>query len=97
MCVALHEADVPEIEQMFVLPAGRGTGMSSMLFREAEGRLARGGEGKTAKLYVFEVNARARRFYERHGWEFQGVESHDVDVSEGKMFTLQLAKYEKRL
>ena len=95
MVVALQEAEVPEIEQMFVLPVARGTGLSSRLFMAAERRLALAAPEATAKLYVFEQNTRARRFYERHGWQFRGVEPHDVEISGGRTFTLQLAKYEK--
>jgi RimJ/RimL family protein N-acetyltransferase len=56
-----------------------GTGVGEELFEEAvEGLRAAG--YRRAILWVFEANPRARRFYERAGWRWDGtVSEHRLD------------------
>ncbi|MCW2812859.1 MAG: GCN5-related N-acetyltransferase [Nocardioides sp.] len=61
-----------EVEQVYVAAAHRGTGVAEVLLDEAVGQVAAGGHIE-AWLAVVEGNARARRFYERHGWHDAGA------------------------
>jgi ribosomal protein S18 acetylase RimI-like enzyme len=66
-----HEAE-GEIWAVYVHPDSWRTGVGSALMTAAIGRLA--DEGYTeATLWVFEDNARARRFYERFDWRSDGA------------------------
>jgi len=56
-----------ELLAIYVEPALVGTGVGGELLRYAEAELARAHAAAT--LWVFERNVRARRFYERHGWQ----------------------------
>jgi GNAT superfamily N-acetyltransferase len=58
--LALSEAMV---EQLYVAPAWIGRGIGSRLMDHAKARRPDG-----LDLYCFQVNTRARRFYERHGF-----------------------------
>ncbi len=58
------------IEQLYVAPGHTGHGIGSRLVRLAQERQPRG-----LQLWTFQVNAGARRFYERHG--FRAVEMTD--------------------
>jgi ribosomal protein S18 acetylase RimI-like enzyme len=55
-----------ELLAIYVEPGLIGGGVGSELLRYGEAELARTYAGAT--LWVFERNARARRFYEHHGW-----------------------------
>ena len=55
-----------ELYAIYVEPALVGTGVGRALLGHAERELAR--TYTAATLWVFEANATARRFYERHGW-----------------------------
>ena len=60
-----------ELSILYVDPAAWGTGVATALLREAEAAGA-------TYLWTLEGNARARRFYERQGWECEGmVRDHD--------------------
>lgn len=84
-----------EVEQVFVAPAGRGTGLASELLAEAERRVADGGHA-SAWLAVVVGNARARRFYERQGWSDAGNLSYEVTAG-GKTFVSPCRRYVKSL
>jgi GNAT superfamily N-acetyltransferase len=58
------------INQLFVLPGWVGRGIGTQLLRHAHARLPR-----PIRLYTFQAHARARRFYERHG--YQAIEFTD--------------------
>lgn len=60
-----------ELDQIFVAAGHRGSGIAGLLLNEAE-RLIAGGGHDIAWLAVVPGNARARRFYERHGWHDNG-------------------------
>lgn len=84
-----------EVEQVFVAPAGRGTGLASELLAEAERRVAAGGHA-SAWLAVVVGNVRARRFYERQGWSDTGDLPHQVTAG-GKTFVSPCRRYVKRV
>ena len=60
-----------EVEQVYVAARHRGTGVADLLLDDAERRIRAGGH-TAAWLAVVPGNARARRFYERHGWTDAG-------------------------
>jgi putative acetyltransferase len=84
-----------EVEQVFVAPAGRGTGLAAELLAEAERRVAAGGHA-SAWLAVVVGNARARRFYERQGWSDTGDLPYEVTAG-GKTFVSPCRRYVKRV
>lgn len=84
-----------EVEQVFVDPAHHGTGVAAPLLAEAERRVAAAGHDR-AWLAVVVGNARARRFYERHGWADEGDLPYVVQAL-GATFTSPCRRYVKRL
>jgi putative acetyltransferase len=84
-----------EVEQLFVAPAWRGTGVAADLLVEAEGRIAAAGYDE-AWLAVVDGNARARRFYEKCGWRDEGDLPYEV-VADGETFVSPCRRYAKRL
>lgn len=65
------------ITQMWIDPARVGKGLGSLLLMHAMQTLAR-----PVRLYTFQQNAGARRFYERHG--FTAIEFTDGENNEEK-------------
>jgi GNAT superfamily N-acetyltransferase len=61
-----------ELMAIYVDPAYVGTGVGRLLIAAARVRL-RGVGVRQAALWVLDGNARARRFYERDGWRFDGA------------------------
>ena len=57
--------DRSELHALYVLPEQWGHGVGARLLAAA---------GGVSVLWVLEGNARARRFYEQHGWEPDGVQ-----------------------
>jgi ribosomal protein S18 acetylase RimI-like enzyme len=53
-----------DLDQLYLAPGWTGRGIGSRLLDLAKARMPGGFE-----LYTFQVNSRARRFYERHGLE----------------------------
>ena len=84
-----------EVEQVFVAPAGRGTGVADALLEEAERRVAAAGHA-SAWLAVVVGNARARRFYERQGWSDAGDLPYEVTAG-GETFVSPCRRYVKRV
>ena len=84
-----------EVEQVFVAPAWRGTGVAADLLAEAEGRIAAAGHDE-AWLAVVAGNARARRFYEKCGWSDAGDLPYEV-VAGGQVFVSPCRRYVKKL
>lgn len=62
-----------ELFAIYVDPAAWGEGHGAALMRESMTRLLALGFTRS-RLWVLRDNFRARRFYERHGWEADGVE-----------------------
>ncbi len=82
-----------EVEQVFVGPSTRGTGLARDLLAEAERQVAAGGHS-AAWLAVVEGNARARRFYEKSGWLDSGELPYEV-VAGGETFVSPCRRYVK--
>lgn len=61
--VALLALSDTMVEQLYVAPAWIGRGLGTRLIEHAKARRPDG-----LDLYCFQVNTRARRFYERHGF-----------------------------
>ena len=59
-----------ELISIHVDPAIAGRGVGHALIQHGEAHLRELGH-RAATLWVFEDNARARRFYERHGWQLE--------------------------
>ncbi len=84
-----------EVEQVFVSPAARGTGLARVLLVEAEHRIAAGGHTQ-AWLAVVAGNARARRFYEKWGWVDGGDLPYEV-MAGGETYVSPCRRYVKSL
>ena len=84
-----------EVEQVFVARSARGSGLASELLAEAERRVGAAGHS-TAWLAVVVGNARARRFYERHGWVDRGDLPYEVSAG-GQSFVSPCRRYVKRV
>jgi GNAT superfamily N-acetyltransferase len=59
------------IDHLYLAPEAVGIGLGSRLVREAQLLL-----GSPIRLYTFQANAGARRFYQRHGFE-------EIEYSDG--------------
>lgn len=64
--VAAGDPATGELEVCYLDPAAWGSGAGTLLLAEIRRRLE--AEGARPWLWVWEGNARARRFYEREGW-----------------------------
>lgn len=64
---------VRRLDALFVLPSEWGQGVADDLYDEALHHLRQ--LGRDARLWVQEANERARRFYERRGWQLDGRRS----------------------
>ena len=84
-----------EVEQVFVDPELHGSGIAAPLLAEAEQRVAAAGYD-VAWLAVVDGNARARRFYEKHGWYDAGDLPYEV-TADGTTYVSPCRRYEKRL
>lgn len=63
-----------EIAAIYLAESDAGTGLGRALFVRIQDELRRRGFTR-ATLWVLEANARARRFYEREGWRWDGTSS----------------------
>ncbi|MGD9477614.1 GNAT family N-acetyltransferase [Shinella sp. G-2] len=90
-CTLKHD----ELDQLFVAPAARGTGLAAALVADAERRLAAHGVA-TGWLACAIGNHRAARFYEKCGWHLAGTVAHRLETTEGP-FDLEIWRYEKQL
>lgn len=84
-----------EVEQVFVDPDHHGSGVAAPLLASVERQVAAQGYD-VAWLAVVEGNARARRFYEKHGWSDAGYLPYEV-TADGERFVSPCRRYEKRL
>jgi GNAT superfamily N-acetyltransferase len=71
-----------EVEQVYVDPDRRGTGVAAPLLAEAERQVAAAGHAE-AWLAVVAGNARARAFYEREGWRDDGAFEYQAVSASG--------------
>ncbi len=63
------------IDQLYVLPGHTGQGIGALLLQTAHGKLK-----PPIRLYTFQANAGARRFYECHG--YKAIEFSDGSSNE---------------
>lgn len=82
-----------ELEQLFVDPARHGSGVAAPLLAEAERQIAAAGYAE-AWLAVVAGNARARRFYEKHGWHDAGELPYEVTAG-GTTYVSPCRRYVK--
>lgn len=68
----LEEGGTGELEDLHVLPPHWGNGTSQLLLAAAVAGLREAG-APAPVLWVGEANGRARRFYEREGWSYDGT------------------------
>lgn len=84
-----------EVEQVYVSPHHRGTGVAAVLLAEAERLVAVNGH-EQAWLAVVAGNARARRFYQRNGWTDEGPFVHQAPSATGPI-PVPAHRYVKRV
>ncbi|MBW0016995.1 MAG: GNAT family N-acetyltransferase [Mycobacterium sp.] len=72
LCRDIELPNFGELMALYVAPAHVGTGIGRRLISAARERL-RGRGVAVAVLWVLDGNVRARRFYERDGWSFDGT------------------------
>src|SRR6478735_657881 len=82
-----------EVEQVFVDPRSHGTGVAAPLLAAAEQQVAAAGHD-VAWLAVVVGNARARAFYEKHGWHDVGDLPYEVSAG-GTPYVSPCRRYEK--
>jgi putative acetyltransferase len=82
-----------EVEQVFVDPDHHGSGVAALLLAEAERQVAALGHD-LAWLAVVTGNARARRFYEKHGWSDGGDLPYEVTAG-GTTYVSPCRRYVK--
>lgn len=75
MMALSSEAGISWIEQLYLHPDAVGHGIGTLLVKQAKTELS-----PPIRLYTFQANAAARRFYERHG--FSAVEYGDGSGNE---------------
>ncbi len=79
--VAFMSLTATELDQLYVLPRWTGLGIGSRLVALAKRRRSGG-----LRLYTFQVNTGARRFYERQGFKIIDLnpgdrnEEHQPDI-----------------
>ena len=71
-----------ELEQIFVVGAGRGSGLATALIERGKAAIRDAGHD-TAWLAVVAGNARARAFYEREGWVDAGPFDYQAETADG--------------
>lgn len=84
-----------ELDQLFVAPETRGSGLAAILLADGELCLAKQGTARAHLLCVIQ-NHRAVRFYERQGWTNMGVSVEAVQTEDGP-FRFELLRFEKNL
>ena len=83
-----------EVEQVFVDPRLHGSGVAAPLLAAAERQVAAAYD--VAWLAVVAGNARARRFYEKHGWADEGDLPYEVRAG-GTTYVSPCRRYVKRV
>ncbi|NYE38417.1 putative acetyltransferase [Nocardioides cavernae] len=80
-----------EVEQLFVSRSARGSGLAAVLLAEATAQVGAAGHDE-AWLAVVVGNARARRFYDKHGWADRGDLPYEVTAG-GETFISPCRRY----
>ncbi|HEY7072203.1 MAG TPA: GNAT family N-acetyltransferase [Acidimicrobiales bacterium] len=83
-----------EVEQLYVAPEARGTGVAARLLDHAETTIAERHDG--AWLAVVAANTRARGFYARRGWVDAGPGDYGARTAAGTV-TVAVRRYEKQV
>jgi GNAT superfamily N-acetyltransferase len=73
--------DVGELAGLYVDPANWSEGVGGSLLKTAEEALSVAGFS-SAMLWTLAANERTRRFYEHHGWQFDGVTDRHASGAE---------------
>ena len=84
-----------ELYQFYISAETMGTGVADVLMAEACAKIAQS-NAKRAFLYAIPENARAVRFYQKHGWHITQTAPVDVETSDGP-FSLTCHRLEKEL
>ncbi len=84
-----------ELYQLYVGEEARGSGIAAALLADGEQLIATSG-ATTAWLACAIGNARAARFYEKHGWRQVGPMINKLETPDG-VLPLEVWRYEKRL
>ena len=82
-----------ELYMINVDPDAWGRGFGRALLAHAQGALRELGHAR-AILWVVSRNDRARRFYERAGWTFSGLDEEHEISEDGSVFMCNEARYE---
>jgi GNAT superfamily N-acetyltransferase len=86
------DSGTAQLFAIYLVPEAAGRGIGSVLLGRAE-ELMRAAGSARATLWVLETNARARAFYERCGWAWDGTRSsHQVQCS-----NLPIVRYARAL
>lgn len=83
-----------EVEQLYVDERARGTGLADILLRRCEHDIAARGH-LVAWLAVVAGNLRARRFYERAGWNDKGPFTYCADNGPHATIEVVAHRYER--
>lgn len=90
-----HLVTGDELDQLYLAPAARGTGLALRLIRDAEARIAAAGHAR-AWLICARGNVRAAAFYRRAGWEEAGPVTGRVEAGDGR-FDLPCIRFERMI
>lgn len=71
-----------EIDQLYLGPSARGTGLAAQLLSDGEARIRSAGHAK-ARLFAIPQNSRALRFYEKQGWVNEGETTAQLETLTG--------------
>jgi GNAT superfamily N-acetyltransferase len=93
--LGFHLIKEDELNQFYVAPSARGTGVAATLLADAERQLAARGV-KIAWLACAIGNRRAARFYEKGGWRMVSEPVIELETAEA-VFAMRVWRYEKRL
>ena len=84
-----------EIDQLYVSPKARGTGLAAELLKDGETRIKNTG-AQAALLYCLSKNLPAKRFYEKQGWINSEIKDVPFEV-DGTAFPVNCIIFRKTL
>ncbi|WP_237152495.1 GNAT family N-acetyltransferase [Oryzibacter oryziterrae] len=85
-----------EVDQFYVAPSVRGTGLAATLLAAAEAELARRGVAD-AVIQCTTGNTRAYRFYSKSGWSDSGIANLPIWMPDSRMIKHPTHVLKKRL